>query len=156
MIQIGAGGVGLIPLRFSWPADTFLRWLGKQLGADLVGTHVPPVNPEDVQLPSVRLSEAEAADLIAAAGGQEFVEQDHMSRLMHSMGRSLPDLLRLRRGDVKHALMRWSCLIQIKRWPTSCAFVLSAIGSLCLRGGSSVVGGVDAWDRKGDRLCVWI
>ncbi len=135
---------------FHGQRDTFLKWLGKQLGADLVGTHIPPVNPEDVLLPDVRLNEADLADLIAAAGGQEFVQQDHMSRLMHSMGRSLPDLLRLRRGDIRNAP-------DAVVLPTSNEAVADIL-RLCVErnwavvpfgGGSSVVGGVEAWDPQG-------
>lgn len=130
--------------------DAFLGWLGGRLGVDVGAVHTPPVDPDSIQLPGIRLSDADLADLASAAGGPDALQRDARSRLMRAMGRSLPDLLRLRRGQVASA-------------PDAVvlpgdAGAVAAVLRLCRErdwavvpfgGGSSVVGGVEACDPRG-------
>lgn len=130
--------------------DDFLRWIGARLGVDAAGTKTPPVPLESIALPAIRLGDADLQALAAAAGGNDAMQTDAKSRVLHAMGRSLPDLLRLRRGDVP-------CAPDAVVLPADEAAV-AAVLSICRErdwavvpfgGGSSVVGGVEAMDPRG-------
>src|SRR3954447_22096119 len=80
------------------PAVELLRG---ELGLDpAAGT--PPVALEEVRLPESRLDGAVRARL-AAVVGEEHVRDDHASRVGHAAGRSYPDLVRLRTGNLEGA-----------------------------------------------------
>jgi alkyldihydroxyacetonephosphate synthase len=128
----------------------FLAWLGGRLGIDAGAVNTPPVDPDTIVLPPIRLSDADMADLATAAGGQDALQREHRARLMHAMGRSLPDVLRLRAGNV-------DCAPDAVVLPGDAAAV-AAVLRLCRErdwavvpfgGGSSVVGGVEARDPRG-------
>jgi alkyldihydroxyacetonephosphate synthase len=128
----------------------FLRWIGGQLGIDALATSTPPVAMDSFVLPAIRLDDADLAELAAAAGGQGALQTDHKSRVLHALGRSLPDVFRLRRGEVTAAP-------DAVVLPADEAAVIAVL-QLCRRrdwavvpfgGGSSVVGGVEPTDPKG-------
>ncbi len=130
--------------------DYFLRWIGERLGVDALGTRIPPVAPGSIELPAIRLGPSDLAELGAIAGGDGALFTDPRTRLLHAAGRSLPDLLRLRRGEVPTAP-------DAVVLPADEAAVI-AVMRLCRQrdwavvpfgGGSSVVGGVDASDPSG-------
>ena len=83
--------------------DYFLRWIGERLGVDALGTRIPPVAPGSIELPAIRLGPSDLAELGVIAGGDGALFTDPRTRLLHAAGRSLPDLLRLRRGEVPTA-----------------------------------------------------
>jgi alkyldihydroxyacetonephosphate synthase len=81
--------------------EWLLLELGKRLGRRLERAE-DPVSLEDVRLPPEKAS----ADLLAElrrACGQEDVRTSAFERVTHALGRSLPDLLRLREGGVDSA-----------------------------------------------------
>lgn len=130
--------------------ESFLDWLGARLGVDARAVHTPAVDPDGIVLPPSRLSDTERIALAAAAGGDDALQLDARSRLFRAMGRSLPDVLRLRRGQVK-------CAPDAVVLPADAAAV-AAVLRLCRErdwavvpfgGGSSVVGGVEAQDPRG-------
>jgi alkyldihydroxyacetonephosphate synthase len=63
----------------------------------------PPVALADIEVPASRLSADRLADLAKAAGGEAHVRVDAESRIRHTRGKSTPDLLRVRAGDVTDA-----------------------------------------------------
>ncbi len=145
--------------------DFFLRWIGERLGHDAIGTRTPPVALESIVLPEARLGEADLQALAEAAGGADALRTGAKARVLHAMGRSLPDLLRLRRGEVAGA----PDAVVLPGDEASVAEVLR----LCRErdwavvpfgGGSSVVGGVEAVDPRGrpvvtldtTRLCAMV
>jgi alkyldihydroxyacetonephosphate synthase len=71
-------------------------------GALGVGQPAPAVKPEDVRLPPVRLGERER-DALSAIVGAEHVRLDDRVRLLHTRGKSTPDLLRIRSGEADDA-----------------------------------------------------
>jgi alkyldihydroxyacetonephosphate synthase len=81
--------------------EWLLLELGKRLGRRLERAE-DPVSLENVRLPPEKAS----ADLLAElrrACGQEDVRTSAFERVTHALGRSLPDLLRLREGGVDSA-----------------------------------------------------
>jgi alkyldihydroxyacetonephosphate synthase len=78
-----------VPLPAS--AETLLR---EQLGADPAARH-PPVALNEVSLPDSRLPAA-ARERLAAAVGAEHVRDAREDRIGHAVGRSYPDLVRIR------------------------------------------------------------
>jgi alkyldihydroxyacetonephosphate synthase len=81
--------------------EWLLLELGKRLGRRLERAE-DPVSLEEVRLPPEKAS----ADLLAElrrACGQEDVRTSAFERVTHALGRSLPDLLRLREGSVDSA-----------------------------------------------------
>jgi alkyldihydroxyacetonephosphate synthase len=67
-------------------------------GALGVRRAAPAVSAEDVRLPAVRLGERPQS-MLSAIVGAEHVRLDDRSRLLHTRGKSTPDLLRIRAGD---------------------------------------------------------
>ena len=119
------------------------------------GVNRPPVQLNEVQLPEVDLPEDSRARFEELLGA-EFVRDDHATRVSHAAGRSLPDLLRLRSGEVPFAP-------DVVLYPASEAEVdellvicqEERIAVVPFGGGTSVVAGVDAF-RPGFRSCVCI
>ena len=71
---------------------------------DLLGVRpraLPPVALEDIPVPQPPLDPAARAALLAAVGGDPaHLRTDAESRIRHTRGKSTPDLLRIRAGDV--------------------------------------------------------
>ena len=59
-----------------------------------------PVALEDIAVPQPGLEPAARQALSAAVGGEEHVRTDAGTRIRHTRGKSTPDLLRIRTGDV--------------------------------------------------------
>lgn len=119
------------------------------------GVHRPPVALDAVQLPIADLpadTQARFEELL----GAEYVRGDHATRVSHAAGRSYPDLLRLRSGEVPFAP-------DVVLYPAS-AEEVDQLLAICQEeriavvpfgGGTSVVAGIDAF-RPGFRSCVCI
>jgi alkyldihydroxyacetonephosphate synthase len=87
-------GLGLGPAR----EEAVLGELGRRLGRSLA-RGLDPVDLDALALPGPRL-EARTLARLRAACGDEWVSTSDLERVSHSVGRSLPDLLRLRSGDL--------------------------------------------------------
>ena len=119
------------------------------------GANRPPVELDAVELPDDDLpddSRARFEELL----GAEFVRSDHATRVSHAAGRSVPDLIRLRSGEVPFAP-------DVVLYPASDAEVDELL-AICRQeriavvpfgGGTSVVAGLDAFRRE-FRSCVCI
>jgi alkyldihydroxyacetonephosphate synthase len=103
----------------------------------------PPVALEEVKLPDLALPEDARAEL-AAIVGDDAVRDDRLTRVAHALGKSYPDLVRIRAGDASSAP-------DAVVYPASHDEV-AAVLELCTArriavtpfgGGSSVVGGVE-------------
>jgi alkyldihydroxyacetonephosphate synthase len=101
----------------------------------------PPL--EDIRLPAQRLPGA-VRERLAAIVGPGHARDDHESRVTHAAGRSYPDLVRLRSGELEHAP-------DLVLFPGSAEEVGALLG-VCSEarvavvpfgGGTSVVGGVE-------------
>ncbi|MEV7687818.1 FAD-binding oxidoreductase [Streptomyces bungoensis] len=113
---------------------------------DLLGVKprsAPPLALEDIRLPGPTADPAALAALADAVGGEEHLRTDTESRVRHTRGKSTPDLLRLRAGDV-------SDVPQAVVLPASHDEVLAVLRVCAARGlavvpfggGTSVVGGL--------------
>jgi len=120
-------------------AEALLR---DELGVDPEARRAP-VAFEAVSLPDGRLPAA-PRERLAAAVGAEHVRDDRETRVGHALGRSYPDLVRLRSGDASSAP-------DAVVFPASAEHV-SAVLAACAEhgvavvpfgGGTSVVGGVE-------------
>ena len=107
------------------------------------GEPLPPVSLDDVELPDPVLP-ADVRDRLGSIVGAEAVRQDRLARVSHALGKSYPDLVRIRAGDASSAP-------DAVVYPASHDEVM-AILELCsaervavtpFGGGSSVVGGVE-------------
>ena len=120
-------------------AEELLR---AELGAD-PETRRPPVPFEQVALADTRLSGA-AREQLASAAGAEHVRDDRESRIAHAVGRSYPDLVRIRSGDASSA----PDAVVLPGSGEQVAAVLAAcaehrVAVIPFGGGTSVVGGVE-------------
>ena len=75
--------------------------LRDELGAD-PGVRKPPVALDQVALPDPGLPGA-ARERLATAVGADNVRDDRATRIAHAVGRSYPDLVRIRSGDASSA-----------------------------------------------------
>ena len=113
-----------------------------ELGID-PAAGAPPVALEEVQLPESRLDGAVRARL-AVIVGEERVLDDRAARVGHAAGRSYPDLLRLRSGNLGHApdaVVEPGSADEVRALLAECANARVAV--VPFGGGTSVVGGVD-------------
>ena len=120
-------------------AATLLR---DELGVS--GARAGPVALDRVELPAPALEDSVRAQLATAAGGAEYVRDDHLTRVSHAAGRSYPDLLRLRRADglsAADAVVYPADHDQVAAVLAVCG--RHAIAVVPFGGGTSVVGGVD-------------
>ncbi|MGW0080108.1 FAD-binding oxidoreductase [Streptomyces sp. NPDC003393] len=78
--------------------DSVTALLRDLLGVTAHGTG--PVELEDIDVPAVPLSAAAHRALRDAVGDEAHLRTDAESRIRHTRGKSTPDLLRIRRGDV--------------------------------------------------------
>jgi alkyldihydroxyacetonephosphate synthase len=112
--------------------------LGLQQGAGL-----RPVALEEVHLPDSRLA-ATVRERLAHALGAEHVRDDRAARVGHAAGRSYPDLVRLRTGNLAgapDAVLEPGSAEQVAAVLAACAEARVAV--VPFGGGTSVVGGVD-------------
>jgi alkyldihydroxyacetonephosphate synthase len=102
-----------------------------------------PVSLEQVQLPEVRLADL-VLEKLTAVVGEEHVRQDRLARVAHAVGRSYPDLLRLRSGDASSApdaVAYPGSHDEVRALLDVCSAARVAV--VPFGGGSSVVGGVE-------------
>ena len=62
----------------------------------------PAVALDDVTLPDSALS-ADVRERLASIVGEEAVREDRLARVAHALGKSYPDLVRIRSGDASSA-----------------------------------------------------
>ncbi|HZB06341.1 MAG TPA: FAD-binding oxidoreductase [Thermoleophilaceae bacterium] len=120
-------------------AEALLR---DELGADPAARR-PPVSLEQVSVPDGRLPES-ARERLAAAVGAEHVRDDRDDRIRHAVGRSYPDLVRIRSGDAASApdaVVLPASAEQVGAVLAACAEHRIAV--VPFGGGTSVVGGVE-------------
>jgi alkyldihydroxyacetonephosphate synthase len=116
--------------------------LRDELGAD-PETRRPPVPFEQVSVPEARLPEA-LRERLASTVGAEHVRDDRETRIAHALGRSYPDLVRIRSGDASSApdaVVLPASAEQVATVLTACAEQRVAV--VPFGGGTSVVGGVE-------------
>jgi alkyldihydroxyacetonephosphate synthase len=130
--------------------EAILAELGRRLGRSLC-PGLDPVELDGLALPGSRL-DGRTLGRLRAACGDEWVRGSDRERIMHSIGRSLPDLLRLRSGDL----------------PTPCDVVVypgdegtvaavlriaadADLAVIPVGGATSVVGGIEARPRPSQR-----
>jgi alkyldihydroxyacetonephosphate synthase len=103
----------------------------------------PPVGFEQVSLPDSRLP-APARARLAAALGADHLRDDREARIAHAVGRSYPDLVRIRSGDASSApdaVGLPGSAEQVAAALAACAEHRIAV--IPFGGGTSVVGGVE-------------
>jgi alkyldihydroxyacetonephosphate synthase len=118
-----------------------LAELGRRLGRPIARA-AEPVELDAIKLPPTKLSPDVLARLRAACG-DDGVRTSAFERVTHATGRSLPDLLRLRRGEL-HALPE-AVLYPAEEGAVAAVLRIAADANLAVvpfGGGSSVVGGV--------------
>src|SRR5437764_3428165 len=96
MIRHGWGD----PSRRTGLPPAALAMLQEQLG--MTDRSTPPVAVDEVRMRPPALPDAVAKEL-AGVVGEQHVRTDRDSRLLHSGGKSYPDLLRRRTGDAEAA-----------------------------------------------------
>lgn len=122
------------------PAAALLR---DELGVG--GARAAPVALGQVALDEPKLGAAAKTQLATAAGGDEYVRDDHPTRVAHAAGRSYPDLIRLRAGRdlaAPDAVVYPGDHEQVAAVLAVCA--QQQIAVIPFGGGTSVVGGVEA------------
>jgi alkyldihydroxyacetonephosphate synthase len=120
-----------------------LALLRSELGID-ASAGARPVALEEVRLPDSRLDASVRARL-GSAVGEEHVRDDRAARVGHAAGRSYPDLVRLRTGDLAgapDAVVEPGSADEVRALLAACAEARVAV--VPFGGGTSVVGGVDA------------
>jgi alkyldihydroxyacetonephosphate synthase len=129
---------------FSQARANYLReQLGQRLGFPLAPA-ATPVTLESVRLPPTKLGPTTLCALRAACG-EGSVRTSAFERITHALGKSLPDLLRLRRGEI-------GAVPEVVVYPSDedgVAAVLRVareahLAVVTFGGGTSVVGGVEA------------
>ena len=125
-----------------------LELLGQRLGRKLEPA-AQPVALESLQSPPSKLT-SETLETLRRVCGEAWVRTSLFERVFHALGRSLPDLLRLRRGEAL-------CLPDAVVYPPDEAAVVSllrvareaGLAVIPFGGGSSVVGGVEVRTAPG-------
>ncbi|MEU5595239.1 FAD-binding oxidoreductase [Streptomyces sp. NPDC020298] len=113
---------------------------------DLLGVKPRPDEPlrlEDIAVPAAPLDDAARQALSAAVGGDEHVRTDAETRIRHTRGKSTPDLLRIRAGDVSDV----PAAVVLPAGHDDVLAVLRAcaehgLAAVPFGGGTSVVGGL--------------
>ncbi len=109
----------------------------------------PPASLHQIQLPPSRLG-VETQKALRSACSDAGCSTSPLERISHSLGRSLPDLLRLRRGDVPHPPD--AVVYPPSEGAVATVLRIAAEASLAVipfGGGSSVVGGVEPLTLRG-------
>jgi alkyldihydroxyacetonephosphate synthase len=120
-------------------ADELLR---AQLGVD-GSVATPPVGLGEVRIPEPSLP-GSAREGIAAAVGEANVLEDREQRVVHALGKSYPDLFRIRSGDgssAPDAVVRPGSADEVAAVLAACS--AEGVAVVPFGGGSSVVGGVE-------------
>ncbi|HEX2017198.1 MAG TPA: FAD-binding oxidoreductase [Solirubrobacteraceae bacterium] len=107
------------------------------------GRRRAPVALEQLTLAPSRLKGA-GRDVLARALGSDGVREDRLARVIHAAGKSYPDLVRVRSGQMTGApdgVLYPSTPEQVQAVLTACAEARIAV--VPFGGGTSVVGGVD-------------
>ncbi|MGA5647713.1 FAD-binding oxidoreductase [Streptomyces seoulensis] len=113
---------------------------------DLLGVRPSPSTPvalNGLELPGPTLTPAALKDLADAVGGADHVRTDTGSRVRHTRGKSTPDLLRIRAGDltdVPQAVVLPASHEEVLAVLRACAAHRVAV--VPFGGGTSVVGGL--------------
>ncbi|MET8585236.1 FAD-binding oxidoreductase [Streptomyces collinus] len=113
---------------------------------DLLGVKprtAPALALEDIDLPAPTAGPEALEALARAAGGAEHVRTDAESRIRHTRGKSTPDLLRLRAGDVidvPQAVVLPATHDEVLAVLRACA--AHGLAAVPFGGGTSVVGGL--------------
>ncbi|HLM27439.1 MAG TPA: FAD-binding oxidoreductase, partial [Thermoleophilaceae bacterium] len=118
------------------------RMLRDELGIDSAARR-PPVGLEQVSVPDSRLPPV-VRERLAAAVGAEHVRDGREDRIAHAVGRSYPDLVRIRSGDASSApdaVVLPASAEQVAALLAACAEQRVAVTPF--GGGTSVVGGVE-------------
>ena len=118
-----------------------LAELGRRFGRPIARAP-EPVELEAIKLPPPKLG-AEVLARLRAACGEDGVRTSAFERIAHATGRSLPDLMRLRRGEVD--AFPEAVLYPAEEGAVAAVLRIAADASLAVvpfGGGSSVVGGV--------------
>ncbi|WP_333756112.1 FAD-binding oxidoreductase [Streptomyces sp. IBSBF 3352] len=120
---------------------------------DLLGVRphtAEPIALADIAVPEPGLEPAALQDLVAGAGGEEHVRTDAETRVRHTRGKSTPDLLRIRDGEVDADLPAAVVLpadhdevVAVLRACTGHGLPVVPFG-----GGTSVVGGLAPAGRR--------
>ncbi|MCX5739254.1 MAG: FAD-binding oxidoreductase [Proteobacteria bacterium] len=119
-----------------------LAELGRRLGRPLA-RGAEPVELDAIRLPPSKLTPEVLAQLRAACG-EDGVRTSAFERVTHAVGRSLPDLLRLRRGEIGAAPE--AVVYPAEEGAVAAVLRVAADANLAVipfGGGSSVVGGVE-------------
>jgi alkyldihydroxyacetonephosphate synthase len=119
-----------------------LGLLRSELGIE-PGSGSPPVALEQVRLSDSRL-DASVRSRLAAVVGEDHVLDDRSARVVHAAGRSYPDLVRLRTGELDgapDAVVEPGSAEEVQALLSACAEARVAV--VPFGGGTSVVGGVD-------------
>jgi alkyldihydroxyacetonephosphate synthase len=141
--------LGLGPLR----EEAILSELGRRLGRPLA-RGLDPVELDELALPPCRL-DAKLLGRLRAACGDEWVRSGDLERITHSVGRSLPDLLRLRSGDLPVPCD--AVVYPADEGSVAALLRIAADASLAVvpvGGGTSVVGGIEPRPRASQRGCI--
>ncbi|MEW2314484.1 FAD-binding oxidoreductase [Streptomyces bauhiniae] len=113
---------------------------------DLLGVRPSPSTPValiDLELPEPTLAPAALKDLADVVGGADHVRTDTESRVRHIRGKSTPDLLRIRAGDVTdvpQAVVLPASHEEVLAVLRACA--AHGVAVVPFGGGTSVVGGL--------------
>ena len=119
-----------------------LAELGRRLGRPLA-RGAEPVELDAIRLPPSKLTPEVLAQLRAACG-EDGVRTSAFERVTHALGRSLPDLLRLRRGEI--GAVPEAVVYPAEEGAVAAVLRVAADANLAVipfGGGSSVVGGVE-------------
>ncbi|MDX6664992.1 MAG: alkyldihydroxyacetonephosphate synthase [Solirubrobacteraceae bacterium] len=102
----------------------------------------PRVDLDAIEIPEPRI-DSQLRERLEEIAGQDGVRDDRLARISHSAGRSYPDLLRLRAGDVAapDVVVYPASHEQVRAVLDACA--LSGVAVVPFGGGTSVVGGVE-------------
>lgn len=122
--------------------EAILAELGRRFGRDLRPER-PPVALEEIGLAPVRIPAAVMGRLRACCG-DDGVRTSTLERVTHATGRSLPDLLRLRAGELRAAPD--AVVVPPDEGAVAAVLRIAADSRLAVvpfGGGTSVVGGVD-------------
>ncbi|WP_411732408.1 FAD-binding oxidoreductase [Paeniglutamicibacter sp.] len=120
-----------------------LEYLRATLGLDNVDATHPPVDFADIGLRPSGLDD-EVLDKLRAICGDAHVSADSTERILHSGGKSTPDLLRIRGGDAHRApdaVLFPGSAEEVRRVLELC--VRRRLAVVAFGGGTSVVGGVE-------------
>lgn len=119
-----------------------LAELGRRLGRPLA-RGAEPVELDAIRLPLPKLDPDVLARLRAACG-EDGVRTSAFERVTHAVGRSLPDLFRLRRGEIE--VVPEAVVVPAEEGAVAAVLRVAAEANLAVvpfGGGSSVVGGVE-------------